>query len=281
MIYNGALKDVTNFASTRYIEINSCNIQHSRGKAHTVIREAGRVDYHVLYVAKGECLCRYDHEERRMKKGDFVIYPPHMPQHYAFEEGTEVSTMWLHFSGVGVTELFEELGITCGIFHALCGADVEYPFRKMINFHALGTVGHRVTARGYLLNLLAALSAEGTEEKAAAYPDAVFRMMEYVNLNWQKKLTVEDVAKKANLSESRAAHLFKSTVGKSIHRYVSERKLSVSKDLLSSTDLSIAEISALVGFDDPLYFSRAFKSYVGVSPSDWRHGGQSPTDTKR
>ena len=73
MIYDGALRDTTNFCSSEYITINSCNTQRSRGRAYTVVREHGRVDYHILYIVEGECVCAYDGIKTAMTKGDFVI----------------------------------------------------------------------------------------------------------------------------------------------------------------------------------------------------------------
>lgn len=270
MIYDGALRDTTNFCSTRYLEINSCNIQQSREKAHTVIREAGRVDYHILYVAQGECLCLYEGSETLMKKGEFVIYPPGVKQRYSFMEGTAVTTMWIHFSGTGVEELFEELGLRGGIFRAALRAEAEHYFRKIISANSLGTTTRKVAARGYLFNLLSALAAEESDKNSAAYSGAVSQMIEYINLNWQKNISVRELAERVNLSESRTSHLFKEAVDKSIHRYIGDIKISAAKELLTNTELSVAEISSFVGFDDPLYFSRAFKSSVGVSPTEYR-----------
>ena len=267
MIYDGALRDTTNRTSSEYIEINSCNIQQSRKKAHVVIRNAGRVDYHILYIAEGECLCLYGSEEKLMKKGDFVIYPPHVRQRYSFMEGTAVMTMWVHFAGVGIEELFEELGLCGGIYQSAFSADIEHYFRKMINANAINSPKHKVLARGYLLNLLASLSSVGGQ---AVYSGTVAKMIEYVNLNWQKEISVAKLAEVVNLSESRAAHVFKEAVGKSIHRYISEVKITNSKALLLDTDMSVAEISRLVGYADPLYFSRAFKAIVGTSPKQYR-----------
>ena len=270
MIYDGSLRDTTNFSSSKYIEINSCNIQRSRGKAHTVIRGKGRVDYHVLYVAEGECRCMYEGEEYVIKKGGFIIYPPQVKQRYSFMEGMSVTTMWLHFTGVGVEELLCELGLCGGVFSSMAPAEVEHYFRKMINAHSLNMPKYRVSARGYLMNLLSALSVDGAGYNSATYSGAVAVMVEYINLNWQKSLSVAELAELVNLSDSRAAHLFRKTVGVSIHRYVGGIKIANSKELLSNTDMSVAEISSMVGYDDPLYFSRVFKAATGMSPREYR-----------
>ncbi len=269
MIYNGALRDTTNFTSDQYLEINSCNVQHSRGRSYIVIRDEGRVDYHILYVAAGECLCLYEGKEHLMKKGNFVIYPPHVKQRYSFMEKNKATTMWLHFSGRGVLELFAELGLCGGVFYTAQGEMAETAFIKMINHHSLGTPKHRVAARGSLVSLLAALAAEG--ESAQAEPsDTVFRMLEYVHLNWQKPLSLADIAGRVNLSESRVSHLFKDATGKSVHRYIADLRIAAAKEFLSSTGFSIARIGEMVGFEDPLYFSRVFRAAVGVSPTDYR-----------
>lgn len=271
MIYDGSLNDKTNFTSSEFIEINSCNIQQSQKKALTVVRNSGRVDYHILYVAQGECLCLYDGEEKMMKKGEFVIYPPKVKQQYIFMEGTAVSTMWLHFTGIGVEGILNELGLKGGIFRATLPLEVEHYFRKMISAHSLNIPKYRVSARGYLLNLLSALASDSLDKGSAVYFGAVAKMVEYINLNWQKNISVSELAEKVNLSEGRTAHLFRETVGESIHRYVSGIRISNSKELLSNTDLNITEISAMVGYNDPLYFSRAFKSATGLSPKEFRN----------
>ena len=270
MIYNGALYDKTNYMSEKYLEINSCNVQHSYGKALTVIRGDGRLDYHLLFVSEGECVCLYNGEEYRMKSGDFVIYPPKVKQRYSFMDGTAVTTMWLHFSGVGVEEIFSELGLGGGVFSAVSPAEVRHYFKKMIHANSLSLTKYRVLAKGYLLNLLSAVSGGGNSN-FSVYKGAVADMLEYINLNWQKNLSVAELAEHVNLSESRAAHIFRENVGVPLHRYICTIKIENSKELLQNTDMSVAEISAMVGFSDPLYFSRTFKTSVGTSPRKYRN----------
>ncbi len=274
MIYDGALRDTTNFASDQYLEINSCNVQHSRGRSYTVIRDKGRVDYHILYVVNGECLCLYGGKEYLLKKGNFVIYPPHERQRYSFMEKNTTTTMWLHFSGQGVPAIFAELGLCGGVFHTAQTQGAETAFLKMINHHSLGSSAHRVAARGCLMLLLSALAAERvSEQKEGA--DAVFGILEYVHLNWQKPLSLADIAGKVNLSESRVSHLFKDATGKSVHRYIADLRIAAAKEFLTSTEFSVARIGEMVGFEDPLYFSRVFRAAVGVSPIQYRAAGHS------
>ena len=270
MIYDGSIRDTTNFCSDEYIAINSCNIQKSTGKAYTVIREMGRVDYHILYIAEGECSCLYDNAEHVMTKGNFVLYPPSVKQRYSFPEGKYVKRFWIHFSGYGVKDLLGKLGLCGGIYQTDMTGEVEAAFEKMIYHYAAGTSKSQIAANGELITLLSLLSGEDGGRVTVAYSDAVIKMLKYIHSNWQKPITVEDVAKQVRLSASRTAHLFKEAIGKGIHGYVMELRISTAKELLLSTEMSISEIGEMVGFCDALYFSRAFRIAAGVSPRVYR-----------
>ena len=270
MIYDGSVRDKTNFCSNEYITINSCNIQKNGGKPYTVVRNKGRVDYHILYIAEGECSCLYDGVENIMTKGSFVLYPPSIKQRYSFVEGEYVKSFWVHFSGYGVGDILNKLGLCGGVYRTLIENDVESCFEKMIYNHSAGTNKSRVASEGELMKLLSLLSRENGDQNHIAYSDTVVKMLKYIHSNWQKTITVSDIAKLICLSESRTAHLFKEAIGKGIHGYIAELRIASAQELLLSTELSIYEIGKMVGFNDALYFSRAFKSEIGLSPKAFR-----------
>ena len=270
MIYDGSVRDTTNYCSNEYITINSCNIQRSRGRAYTVVRELGRVDYHILYIAEGECVCLYEGEETIMTRGNFVLYPPSVRQRYSFAEGRQVKSLWVHFSGRGIKEILDKLGLYGGVYRTLSEAEVESCFERMIYDRSVGTNKSLVSAEGELMKLLSLLSREDGEQNVASYGCAVAEMLKYIHSNWQKPISVADVAGRACLSESRTSHLFKEAMGKGIHGYVTGLRIATAKELLISTDMSVSEIGEMVGFHDPLYFSRAFKTEVGVAPRVYR-----------
>ena len=268
MIYDGNLRDVTNYVSDQYLKINSCNIQKSMGQDYTVIRERGRVDYHVLYVAEGECLCEYREQTARLRAGDFVLYAPHERQRYSFMENTAATTFWVHFSGTGAAQLLSSLGLSGGIFRTSSLHDASHFFQRMIRAHTVNLPSGRVSAIGYLLNLLSVLAS--TAAASDISDKTVSAMLEYVHLHWQEQIRIADVANAVHLSESYAMHRFRKYMGKSLHRYVEELKVSSAASMLRETDMSISEISAMVGYDDPLYFSRVFSKLTRESPSHYR-----------
>lgn len=85
-----------------------------------------------------------------------------------------------------------------------------------------------------------------------------------------------------NLDRSYFGKIFKDTVLVTPQEYIIRYRINVACDLLKDTDLSIGDISAQVGYDNQLHFSRAFKKVMGISPRDWKKRNRIPamTDSK-
>lgn len=86
-----------------------------------------------------------------------------------------------------------------------------------------------------------------------------------------QKITIAMLAQKAELSPSGLIHHFKKCTGQSPIAYLLKMRLAKAKELLSTTSLPILKISAKCGFENPYYFSNAFKASFGMSPKDYRN----------
>lgn len=100
--------------------------------------------------------------------------------------------------------------------------------------------------------------------------NTVFKSLAVIEENIREKLTVEKIARKMNFSKYHYQRLFRETVGDSVMRYVTKRKLNLAADELSETDNSILDIALKYGYDSHEGFSRSFKAYMGISPKDYR-----------
>lgn len=96
------------------------------------------------------------------------------------------------------------------------------------------------------------------------------RAKEYIRENALKKIRIEDLAERENLSASYFAALFKSCVGESFRDFLVNCKLDRAKVLMASGKCSIAEISELLGYEDYRSFNRAFKRHTGYAPSVYK-----------
>lgn len=102
-------------------------------------------------------------------------------------------------------------------------------------------------------------------------PYAVTRMMRYIEEHATSAFKVEDVARHVDLSVSRAAHLFKSTVGKTMIEYALEIRMSAAIDRMKYTSMTLEQIAEDCGFGAYPYFHKLFKKKYGIPPSSYRN----------
>lgn len=91
----------------------------------------------------------------------------------------------------------------------------------------------------------------------------------YIEENYgQKGLTIHEVARKTHVSPNYLSYLFKKHTGHNLWEYVIKLRMEESKALILNTDLRRYEIAERVGYESPEHFSKIFKKYFGVSPSE-------------
>ena len=88
--------------------------------------------------------------------------------------------------------------------------------------------------------------------------------------NYPSPITLQDAAEEVHLNPSYFSSLFHRTTGLSFRSYLNKVRIEEAKRLLSSTDYPLLDIAIAVGFEDPSYFTKVFKKYTGVPPSQFR-----------
>ena len=92
----------------------------------------------------------------------------------------------------------------------------------------------------------------------------------YIELNYAKPISLEDVAEHVDLSPAYFSKIFKSEMGKGYAEYVSGLRIEKSKKLLAETKESVKSIAISVGYPDQKYYSKLFKKITGIKPSEYR-----------
>ncbi len=123
-----------------------------------------------------------------------------------------------------------------------------------------------------LILVFAGRELAGTQVKDSGYAPAgkVQAALAYLETHWQEKIKLEQVATAHNLSPEQFSRLASQLVGISPLQYLQNIRLSQAMELLLTSELPISEIADSVGFEDPNYFARLFRSRVGQSPSQFR-----------
>jgi AraC-like DNA-binding protein len=120
----------------------------------------------------------------------------------------------------------------------------------------------------HLREQIEARQVQITQEKL--YSNHVEQMLEWIEKNYRKPISIEKIAESAHLSVYYASHLFSSETGYTLNQYIMNRRLRESRLLLMSTELSTFSIARQIGFKSSAYFCKCFKNKLGVSPQMYR-----------
>lgn len=96
--------------------------------------------------------------------------------------------------------------------------------------------------------------------------------VEYIQQNYNKPLTLTQIAEKVNLTDSYFSKLFKEETGINYQDYLLQCRMERAKGYLRNTNLKVYEISQLVGYEDAKYFYAVFKRFAGCTPNAYREG---------
>lgn len=96
----------------------------------------------------------------------------------------------------------------------------------------------------------------------------VVEIIRFVKDNYQDKISISDLSKKLAYSESMLNRKFKKEVHITFNEYLNRYRVNKAIELLKNSDYNITEISYMCGYSSAKYFSRVFKKYLGISPSD-------------
>lgn len=266
-IYDGSRNDRTNWKADTFLAVNSCGV-HVESKVRT-IREKGRVDWHLLYVQNGEMQAVVNGKEMQIAQGGFLIYPPDVRQEY-----WQISGMcyWVHFSGLCAEEVLQMVKLKISEVQEtkLKKNPIASCFEKMIFDEAVQSEVREAVLCRDLMDLLVRLGQCCISGEMSCADERLMQGMIHMNSHYDEKINLDFYAELAGLSKGRYMHVFKNATGLSPYAYVLRLRFERAALLLRETELSVTEISELIGTEDVLYFSRMFRKYYGISPEKYR-----------
>ncbi len=96
------------------------------------------------------------------------------------------------------------------------------------------------------------------------------RIRDYIRKNYQKRLSLDDIADEFFINRTYLSELFRERLGKNFVQYKNEVRIEQAKILLKDTQLPVSQIAAQCGFDNTSYFALVFRQITGLSPGQFR-----------
>lgn len=101
-------------------------------------------------------------------------------------------------------------------------------------------------------------------------PPLINSITAYINSNYSKPITLDDVAKHSYISKVYLCQYIKKHTKMTFNEYITHVRIEKSKELLKNTNLKIYQISEMVGYKTTAHFIKIFKSATGITPSDYK-----------
>ncbi len=92
----------------------------------------------------------------------------------------------------------------------------------------------------------------------------------YIQQNYKRDISMQDLAKKMNYSEAYFCKLFKQCFNKNFTAYLTEYRVKEAKKMLEQPTINVKDVGKAVGYTDSNYFTRVFKRVTGQTPTEYR-----------
>ena len=110
----------------------------------------------------------------------------------------------------------------------------------------------------------------GMAEDTDSVQNVVEQIKRYAEEHYAEDLSLAGLAQKYSVDKSYLSRCFKQATGKNLIPYITQLRLEKGKEMIRANELSLTEISYLIGYDDYAYFNRIFRKMEGMSPREYR-----------
>lgn len=259
------------------LRINNCGYYrlHTTPVIETPHPE-GRNDYQLLYISEGKGYFYFKGRKKPtiVEKGNMILFRPKEPQVYYYYVKDKTEVYWVHFTGWKVEEYLEryELPKKENVIYTGLSPDYPWIYNQIIRELQLQRENYEDMISLYMHHIFITINRyikEARQTKNETIND-IERAVHYFNENFSKQISIEQYANEHLMSVNWFIHSFKNVMKVSPLQYIVSLRIDAAKGYLEKTGKNVAEISNAVGYDNALYFSRLFKKYTGLSPSEYK-----------
>lgn len=255
--------------------LSVCNVGHQKCEPGYRWGAGVRDHYCMHYIVNGKGIYRLRNKTFELSAGDTFMLYPGIEVEYEADQEQPWEYAWVGFRGkdaesiLHATDFSEDYPI---ILKNIRGRMIEDQLDKI--YEVKGNTYHGAVAMAGALYTLLALfmdySTEAEPRKEIQYT-YVEKAVDYIEMNYSYPLTVEGIADYVGISRSHLFRAFRTYLQQSPKEYLMEYRIKKACHLLKVTSLSVASVAYSVGFENNLYFSKAFRHRMHSSPTEYRN----------
>ncbi|MBE6625606.1 MAG: helix-turn-helix transcriptional regulator [Ruminococcaceae bacterium] len=218
-------------------------------------------------ITSGSAVLVIEGAEHEIEMGDMFVTFPMIP--ISFREENNLKCMYINFVGSGMEEMLASVGIKRG-------AQVCKKMGELIDiwFYAINRSSAEnlsMLGMGVLYYTLAMVPSCEPKTVKHNEENIAVRMKHSADMCYQNEdMSIDYLAKQYKYNSKYLSRKFISTFGIKFSDYLETTRINRAIVLLGEGDKSVQEIAALVGYHDPLYFSKVFKKHMKMSPSQYK-----------
>lgn len=232
----------------------------------------------LFYVLSGEGAFYIEDDKIPVKADDLMIINPHVEHTEKTLPNDPMEYIVFGVEGLAFSFIDPDQDNTKGYSFYSYGSDKN----QFINFAQLmmrefqeKKPGFEKVCHGLLQVLLVYISRK---QNLSVISDSSFQLSKecalakrYIDANYAKNITLDSLAEITHINKFYLAHSFTECIGQSPINYLTDRRLEACKELLTSSNLSVAQVASSVGFSSQSYFSQIFRKKTGMTPRQYRN----------
>lgn len=237
----------------------------------------------LFYVVSGRGTFLLDHETYPIGAGDLVIVPPGSEH---TEQSLNPSPMEYIVLGIdGITFLGTEQASSQILYHYSKKTELLNLLDLILQEVRTKETGYDLACQHLLdlviIQMIRQFRLVPAPISSSKMTKECIQIKNYLDSNYSDHITLESLAKKAHMNKYYLVHAFSRYAGESPMQYLNAKRLQIGRELLLSTDYSIAQVASSVGFSSQSYFSQVFRKESGISPMRYRKEGRQENSLTR
>ena|GEM_PF-5328932 len=221
--------------------------------------------FSLVYISKGKGVVKTSQRAVKLKaKQLFCLFPSDT---VSFSVSEATSFTWVSFVGKNARELVNLCGFE-NVNPLNTGTEVSKIFSQIVNVKQ-SIAEFLITAQVYNLFGILTLKSISFDKYASKVIDDIKNQID-AGLSIPDKDLIVGALSKTFYGRAKLEKVFKRETGQTLRQYILKVKMNHAAKLLTDSAMRVGKIASSIGYDDSLYFSRAFKRFYGVGPKEYR-----------